>query len=46
MMTNTALDLDNLREKITTEEKIEQSELPARVRSDAFGMLLPPTNER
>ena len=29
-----------------TEEKIEQSELPARVRSDAFGMLLPPTNER
>ena len=28
------------------EEKIEQSELPARVRSDAFGMLLPPTNER
>ncbi len=29
-----------------TEEKLEQSELPARVRSDAFGMLLPPTNER
>jgi hypothetical protein len=29
-----------------TEEKIEQSELPARVRSDAFSMLLPPTNER
>jgi hypothetical protein len=29
-----------------TVEKIEQSELPARVRSDAFGMLLPPTNER
>ena len=29
-----------------TEEKIEQSELPARVRSDAFGMLFPPTNER
>ena len=28
------------------EERIEQSELPVRVRSDAFGMLLPPTNER
>jgi hypothetical protein len=28
-----------------TEEKIEQSELPVRVRSDAFGMLLPPTNK-
>lgn len=29
-----------------TEEKIEQNELAERVRSDAFGMLLPPTNER
>ena len=29
-----------------TEEEIKQSELSARVRSDAFGMLLPPTNER
>jgi hypothetical protein len=29
-----------------TEEKIEQSELPERIRSEAFGMLLPPTNQR
>ncbi len=29
-----------------TEERIEQSELPARVRSYALGMLLPSTNQR
>ena len=29
-----------------TEERIEQNELAARVRSDAFSMLLPPSNQR
>jgi hypothetical protein len=32
--------------QMKTEERIEQSELPARVRSYALGMLLPSTNER